>query len=132
MDLQWLIAVTGFCFVTCFTPGPNNAMLMASGLNFGIRRTVPHMLGVAIGFPVMVFGVGLGIAQLFTAVPALYALLKAISIAYLLWLAFKIASADQVKTDGGGAKPLTFLQAAAELWPEVGDGRAGQAAAVLG
>ena len=116
MDLQWLIAVTGFCFVTCFTPGPNNAMLMASGLNFGIRRTVPHLLGVSVGFPVMVFGVGLGVAQVFKTVPALYVALKVISIVYLLWLAFKIATADKVKTDGRAVQPMTFLQAAAFQW----------------
>ncbi len=116
MDLQWLMAVTGFCFVTCFTPGPNNTMLMASGLNFGIARTVPHLLGVSIGFPVMVFGVGLGVASVFQAYPALYLALKVISILYLLWLALQIALADSVKTDGGGSRPLTFLQAAAFQW----------------
>ena len=72
MDLQWLIAVAGFCFVTCFTPGPNNTMLMASGLNFGIARTLPHLLGVSFGFPVMVFAVGLGVASVFQAYPPLY------------------------------------------------------------
>ena len=116
MDLQWLMAVTGFCFVTCFTPGPNNTMLMASGLNFGIARTVPHLLGVSLGFPVMVFGVGLGVAGVFQAYPALYLALKVISILYLLWLALQIALADSVKTDGGGSRPLTFLQAAAFQW----------------
>lgn len=116
MDLQWLLAVAGFCFVTCFTPGPNNLMLMASGLNFGATRTVPHLLGVAIGFPVMVFGVGLGVVSVFQAYPALYVGLKVISIVYLLWLALKIALADSVKTDGVGSRPLTFLQAAAFQW----------------
>lgn len=116
MDLQWLIAVTGFCFVTCFTPGPNNTMLMASGLNFGMRRTLPHMWGVSMGFPLMVFGVGLGVAQVFVAYPPLYTGLKVVSVAYLLWLAAKIAMADAVKTDGGRAEPLTFLQAAAFQW----------------
>jgi threonine/homoserine/homoserine lactone efflux protein len=116
MDLQWLSAVVGFCFVTCFTPGPNNTMLMASGLNYGVRRTVPHMLGVSIGFPVMVFCVGLGIAQVFTVYPVLYLILKVVSIIYLLWLALQIAMADRVKTEGGGSKPLTFMQAAAFQW----------------
>lgn len=116
MDLQWLMAVAGFCFVTCFTPGPNNTMLMASGLNFGISRTMPHMLGVSFGFPLMVFCVGLGVAQVFQAFPALYTALKIISIAYLLWLALQIAMADTVKTDNGQAQPLTFVQAAAFQW----------------
>ncbi|MCB1743700.1 MAG: LysE family translocator [Gammaproteobacteria bacterium] len=116
MTLDWLLAVTGFCFVTCFTPGPNNAMLMASGLNYGVRRTVPHMLGVSFGFPVMVFCVGLGIAQVFKAYPMLYLALKVVSILYLLWLALQIALADTVKTSSGGTKPLTFMQAAAFQW----------------
>ena len=116
MDLQWLMAVAGFCFVTCFTPGPNNTMLMASGLNFGISRTMPHMLGVSFGFPLMVFCVGLGVAQVFQAFPALYTALKIISIGYLLWLALQIAMADSVKTDNGQAQPLTFVQAAAFQW----------------
>lgn len=116
MDLQWLIAVAGFCLVTCFTPGPNNTMLMASGLNFGIARTLPHLLGVSFGFPVMVFGVGLGVASVFQAYPPPYLALKVVSIVYLLWLALQIAMADTVKTDGGGSQPLTFLQAAAFQW----------------
>ncbi len=65
MTIEWLLAVAGFCFVTCFTPGPKNTMLMASGLNIGMRRTVPHLLGVSIGFPAMVFAVGFGIAGVF-------------------------------------------------------------------
>jgi threonine/homoserine/homoserine lactone efflux protein len=80
MDLQWLLAVTGFCFVTCITPGPNNTVLMASGLNFGIGRTLPHLFGVSFGFPVMVFCVGLGAVRLFEAYPQLYVALKVISI----------------------------------------------------
>lgn len=116
MDEQWLLAVTGFCIVTCFTPGPNNTMLMASGLNFGIRRTLPHMLGVSIGFPVMVFGVGLGVVQVFQSYPTLFVALKIVSIVYLLWLAFKIATEDTVKIKAGGSRPMTFFQAAAFQW----------------
>jgi threonine/homoserine/homoserine lactone efflux protein len=116
MDWQWLLAVTGFCFVTCFTPGPNNTMLMASGLNFGIRRTVPHLLGVSIGFAVMVFAVGLGIARLFRTFPALYSSLKIVSIVYLAWLAWRIAMAGEVKAGGGAGRPLTFLEGAAFQW----------------
>ena len=116
MTIEWLLVVTGFCFVTCFTPGPNNTMLMASGLNFGMRRTVPHLLGVSIGFAAMVFAVGLGIAGLFKAWPALYTTLRIVSIIYLLWLAWRIATAGEVNADGGAGRPFTFLEAAAFQW----------------
>ena len=116
MTLEWLVAVATFCFVTCFTPGPNNTMLMASGLNFGIRRTVPHLLGVSIGFAVMVFAVGLGIAGLFKAFPALYTTLKVVSIVYLIWLAWRIAMAGEVSAGGGAGRPFTFFEAAAFQW----------------
>ena len=116
MTIEWLLAVTGFCFVTCFTPGPNNTMLMASGLNFGMRQTLPHLFGVSIGFAAMVFAVGFGIAGIFKTWPALYTALKIVSIIYLLWLAWRIARAGEVKADGAAGRPLTFLEAAAFQW----------------
>ena len=116
MTIEWLLAVAGFCFVTCFTPGPNNTMLMASGLNFGMRRTVPHLLGVSIGFAAMVFAVGFGIAGVFKTWPALYTTLKIVSIIYLLWLAWRIAMAGEVNADGGAGRPFTFIEAAAFQW----------------
>ncbi len=113
-----LPALAGFAVVTLFTPGPNNLMLMASGANFGLRRSLPHMAGVALGFAAMAGLVGLGLAQVFEIWPALTTVLRVASVAFLLWLAFKIATAapkdaDAPETDG---KPLTFLQAAAFQW----------------
>ena len=116
MTIEWLLAVTGFCFVTCFTPGPNNTMLMASGLNFGMLQTVPHLLGVSIGFAAMVFAVGFGIAGVFKTWPALYTTLKIVSIMYLLWLAWRIAVAGEVNADGGAGRPFRFIEAAAFQW----------------
>jgi threonine/homoserine/homoserine lactone efflux protein len=89
---------------------------MASGANFGLRRTLPHMLGVALGFVIMAALVGLGLVQVFAALPWLYDALKVGCVAYLLWLAWKIANA--AAPDGGeaGGRPLTFLQAAAFQW----------------
>ena len=117
MTLTWLSAVTAFALVTCFTPGPNNTMLMASGLNFGFARTVPHLLGVSIGFAVMVLAVALGISGLFAAVPALFSLLKVVSVIYLLWLAWRIATAAPAGADADGhARPFNFLEAAAFQW----------------
>jgi threonine/homoserine/homoserine lactone efflux protein len=120
MTHEILIALLGFAFVTSVTPGPNNMMLLASGVNFGFRRTVPHMLGISVGHSVMVFLVGLGVAGAFKAWPPALTLLKVASVAYMLWLAWKIAQSG-APGEGrpgreGGARPMTFLQAAAFQW----------------
>ncbi|RMC32999.1 LysE family translocator [Paracoccus alkanivorans] len=118
MNTDLLLALAGFAFVTSATPGPNNMMLMASGANFGVRRTIPHMLGVAWGFALMIVLVGLGIDRLIAANPALESALKWISLAYMLWLAWKIANAAPPQQASGTqqARPFTFLQAAAFQW----------------
>ena len=86
MTYDLLLALLGFAFVTSVTPGPNNMMLLASGVNFGFRRTVPHMLGISIGHALMVFLVGLGLAGVFRAWPPALLVLKIASVAYMLWL----------------------------------------------
>ena len=116
MSAQTLTAALLFSLVMGFTPGPNNAMLAASGARFGIRRTLPHLAGVMIGFPVMVLLAGLGLASILLASPLLQLVMKTVSCAYLLWLAFQIARAASAKSGSGGGKPLTFLQAAAFQW----------------
>lgn len=100
------------------TPGPNNLMLMASGTNFGFARTGPHMLGVGIGFALMVLLVCLGIGATFAAVPGAMLALKIASCAYLLYLAWRIATAPPPKLDEDAptGSPLSFLQAAAFQW----------------
>ena len=117
MNAEIFTALALFAFVSSITPGPNNMMLMSSGLTFGWVLTLPHMLGVGIGFTVMIFAVGVGLGALFEAVPQLYLGLKIISVAYLLYLAWKIANSGPIG-DGGraGARPMTFLQAAAFQW----------------
>src|SRR6185436_17980675 len=112
-----LLALATFCFVSSITPGPNNMMLLASGANFGFRRTLPHLMGVSIGFGAMVFAVGLGLGGLFTAYPALYDVLRVVGGAYMLWLAYRIATASGLG-DGGSvtARPMSFLEAAAFQW----------------
>jgi len=114
-DLLWALLL--FAVVTLFTPGPNNAMLMASGLNFGFRRGLPHLWGVALGFAVMVLAVGLGLGAVFRAYPIAYTLLKYAGAAYLLYLAWQIATAGPIE-EGGEARgrPITFLEAAAFQW----------------
>ncbi len=116
MSLQTLIAVLIFSTVMAFTPGPNNAMLASSGSRFGLARTLPHAAGVTLGFPVMIFLVGLGLASILLASPLLQLGMKSVSCAYLLWMAFQIARSDSTKESRGKDRPLTFLQAAAFQW----------------
>lgn len=117
MNLNLLSALVGFSIVTLFTPGPNNLMLMASGINFGYRRSLPHLLGVAFGFAVMLTAVGLGLAQVFAVVPALRLVLKAVSVVFMLWLAWKIATEHAPGGEGRAVgRPLRFGQAAAFQW----------------
>ncbi len=116
MTYDLLLALTLFAFVSSITPGPNNLMLMASGANFGFRRTIPHMLGVALGFVFMVVLVGAGLVGIFEAFPVSYTVLKVASVAYLLYLAWKIANAGPAGTGEGKGNPMTFLQAAAFQW----------------
>tara|TARA_R110000751_G_scaffold287127_1_gene391749 strand:- start:165 stop:758 length:594 start_codon:yes stop_codon:yes gene_type:complete len=116
MTVDILLALAAFAFVSSITPGPNNLMLMASGANFGFLRTVPHMLGVGLGFVFMVLVVGAGLAQVFNAYPVSYTALKIISILYLTYLAWKIATAAPIKRGDAVGTPMTFLQAAAFQW----------------
>ncbi len=111
-----LLALISFAFVTSITPGPNNLMLMASGANFGFRRTVPHMLGISLGHGLMVFLVGLGLAGVFEAFPPAKLVFKVASVGYMLWLAWKIAHAGAPGTGKSGSRPLSFVQAAAFQW----------------
>ncbi len=116
MSYEFVPALAAFAFVSSITPGPNNLMLMASGANFGIRRTIPHALGVAIGFVAMVVLVGVGLIGLFDAFPVSYTILKILSVVYLLYLAWRIANADAPDGPAGAGKPMTFFQAAVFQW----------------
>jgi threonine/homoserine/homoserine lactone efflux protein len=116
MTYTFLAPFVWFAFVASITPGPNNLMLMASGANFGFRRTLPHMLGVGLGFVFMVAMVGIGLAGVFDAFPWSYTALKVVSVLYLLYLAWKIANAAPPEPGAKAGKPFTFLQAAAFQW----------------
>ena len=116
MTFEILTALMAFAFVSSITPGPNNLMLMASGANFGFRRTLPHMLGISIGHSVMVTLVGLGLGQLFETYPLARLALQIASSAYLLYLAWKIANASPPEAGEAKGKPFTFLQAAGFQW----------------
>jgi threonine/homoserine/homoserine lactone efflux protein len=116
MTLDLLLAFVAFAFVTAFTPGPNNAMLLASGVNFGFRRSVPHILGIAFGIAVMVVAVGMGLGGVFRAYPVLYDILRWAGAAYLLYLAWRIARSGAPGSGGPPARPMSFLGAAAVQW----------------
>ena len=116
MTIDLFSALFTFALVTVITPGPNNLMLMASGANFGFRRTMPHMLGIGIGFPAMIFLVGVGVMRVFDIWPVSYTILKVLSVLYLLYLAWRIANAAPPKDAETQGKPLTFLQSAAFQW----------------
>jgi threonine/homoserine/homoserine lactone efflux protein len=116
MDTVTLILLVQFAFASSITPGPNNLMLMASGANYGFRRTLPHMLGISLGHSFMVTMVGIVLLQVFDLYPVLNTVLKVLSVAYMLWLAWKIANAVPPSANKVEGKPFTFLQAAAFQW----------------
>lgn len=118
MSYELLTGLALFSLVSSITPGPNNLMLMASGANFGFRRTLPHMLGVGVGFTAMVILVGLGLVSLFEAYPVSYQVLTVVSIVYMGYLAWRIATAAAPaagETTAQG-RPITFLQAVLFQW----------------
>jgi threonine/homoserine/homoserine lactone efflux protein len=113
MTYDLVLALSLFALVSSITPGPNNLMLMASGVNFGFRRTIPHMLGVGIGFTLMIVLVGIGLVQIFDLYPISHQILKVVSVIYLFWLARKIANAAPPEGDvANESTPITFIQAA--------------------
>lgn len=116
MSTQLITALAAFAFVTSVTPGPNNLMLMASGANYGFRRTIPHMLGIGIGFTLMVALVGLGLMQVFDAFPVMHTVLKYAGAAYLIWLALKIALSEMPDTAQTKGRPMRFIEAALFQW----------------
>uniref|UniRef100_UPI0040483D54 LysE family translocator n=1 Tax=Yoonia sp. TaxID=2212373 RepID=UPI0040483D54 len=116
MTYALFIGLVGFAFASSITPGPNNLMLMASGANYGLRRTVPHMLGVSIGHAFMVLMIGIVLLRVFEAYPVLNLILKVAGGSYMVWLAWKIANAVPPAARQVEGKPFTFLQAAAFQW----------------
>jgi threonine/homoserine/homoserine lactone efflux protein len=116
MNIEMISALMLFAFVSSITPGPNNLMLMASGANFGMRRSVQHILGVTFGFMLMIFLVGMGLAQIFSTYPVTYEVLKVACVVFLVYLAWRIATAAPTATDSEGGQPLNFIQAALFQW----------------
>ncbi|CAN7660372.1 LysE family translocator [Mesorhizobium amorphae] len=117
MSFEAFLALLVYAFVTSVTPGPNNFMLLASGVNFGFVRTVPHMLGIGIGFLILLLAVGFGLGAVLTAFPMLHTGLKIVGGVYLLYLAWKIAMSRSMASKGEAqANPMRLIDAAAFQW----------------
>ena len=114
---ELVAAMAMFAFVTSITPGPNNMMLLASGVNFGMKRTLPHWLGVSLGHFVMLLLVGAGLESLLKSHPLIYQVMKVLGFAYLLYLAWGVARSGAPERNGEEAtQPIGFLGAAAFQW----------------
>ena len=116
MKFEYFIALCILSFTAAFTPGPNNALVTASGANFGFRRTFPHVLGISLGFPVMIFIVGLFLGQLFQSSLFLREALRWIGVGLLLYVAYKIATAGGLGSSTGERRPFRFHEAALFQW----------------
>jgi threonine/homoserine/homoserine lactone efflux protein len=120
MSQPLLIAFVMFAAVMFFTPGPNNIMLLSSGLTYGFRRSIPHVAGIVIGFAFMVGAVGLGLGTIFISYPVLQTILKYAGAAYLVYLAVVIAISGPVAASQDNARgPMTFWGAAMFQWVNV-------------
>lgn len=116
MSLDVFLALLGFSFVSSVTPGPNNIMLLTSGVNFGFKRTLPHMFGIAFGFGVLLLAVGFGLKEVFEEFPQVQLVIKILGAAYLLYLAWNIANSGPVEVGEASSKPMTFMAAALFQW----------------
>ncbi|MES2825925.1 MAG: LysE family translocator [Pseudomonadota bacterium] len=110
------MSIITFTFVSGITPGPNNMMLMASGLNHGIRKSLPHYFGICFGFTLMVALIGFGLGTLLSNYPSIYFYIKILGILYLLYLSWKIANAGNPNSTGNIKKSLSFMQAVIFQW----------------
>jgi threonine/homoserine/homoserine lactone efflux protein len=112
VDPAWLIAIVAFSVVSSVTPGPNNLLLWASGAEAGLRRTLPHVLGTALGLGFMALAVAAGLGALVTTVPAVTVALKLAGSAYLVWLAWRLLRSGALHR-GAATTPLGVGQAVA-------------------
>ncbi len=118
MTPELFLALVMFAAVMSGTPGPNNMMLLASGVNFGFRRTIPHMLGISAGVAALLLAIGFGLHEVLARWPAIFTAIKYAGVAYLLWLAWRIAASGPLEDGSGEAKgrPMSFIEAAAFQW----------------
>ncbi len=116
MPFDSILALFGILLAATWTPGPNNLMLASSGATFGLRATLPHIVGVFVGFGFMLFTVALGLGEVFDRFPVIQTVLRWAGAALLLWVAWRIANTKAPGEPGARIRPFTFLQAAAFQW----------------
>ncbi|MBL1421158.1 MAG: LysE family translocator [Alphaproteobacteria bacterium] len=115
--LDLIITYSIFVFATSGTPGPNNIMVAASGANFGVRATLPHVFGIRIGLVVMMVLVGLGLGEMFRIYPSIHQVMRYIGIGFMLYLSYRIAVTKRSNPDEVGRnKPISFLYASLFQW----------------
>ena len=114
--MEYILAVTLFAVSSSVTPGPNNIMVMTSSVNYGMKKSLPLLSGICVGFSVMLLLVGLGFSQLFTMFPSLHLIIKCVGTLYLLYLAWLIARSGGINESSPKAKPLTFMKGALFQW----------------
>ena len=114
--MEYYLALFLFALTATITPGPNNIMIMTSGLNFGIRNSLPHFMGICLGFPTMVALVGFGFSVIFERYPAFHEIIKVLGVLYLLYLSWRIATSPVRSLEGKKSKPLSFIQAVVFQW----------------
>lgn len=114
--MEYVFSVIIFSISASITPGPNTIMAMSSGLNFGIRKSMPLLWGICLGFSLMLFFVGIGIGQVFALFPELTLYLKVLGVVYLLYLAYVIANSGELKKGAKFDQPLNFLKGVVFQW----------------
>lgn len=122
MDTSLVISAAIFGLVTSVTPGPNNTYLLASGMNYGLRRSIPYLLGILVGLSVVILAIVFGLGLVFTTFPAVYQVLKWVGFAYICWMAYGVATSGtktaQARTDSrvGFWKALLFQFVNPKAW----------------
>ena len=119
MSPEVILAFCAFAFVASVTPGPNNLMLLTSGMNFGFRASIPHIMGVSCGFFVLVVSVGFGLGEVFTRYPQSHVAMKWAGAVYMLYLAWRIANSGTPSPDDSAVprgRPVGFMGAVMFQW----------------
>lgn len=116
MPIDVFLGLVTLAMATAWSPGPNNVLVASSGATFGYRRSLPHVLGIALGFPLMIFIVGTFLGGVFQQSALLREGLRWGGALILLWLAWRLANTGAVGSKGGRMRPFTFVEAAAFQW----------------
>ncbi len=116
MYLEFIVPVSIFAASSSITPGPNNVMIMTSGLNHGVKKSLPHFFGICLGFTAMMLAIGFGLGALFQQFPMVHLVIKVLGISYILFFAWKIATTKTSNDPASISKPFSFSQAALFQW----------------